>query len=880
MRHEICQRSRTQSANQCRILKEIGKGERIALSKLAVEHLEKTGQPYCIAIDAAIWSFQNQAGQGGTNPALRTLFFRLLKLLALPIHPVFVYDGKNKPLTKRNKTVTAYATCLPNEMSKKLIQAFGFPYHTAPGEAEAECATLQKHGVVDAVMSQDVDTVMFGATSVLRDWSQEGSRANKTATHVSMLNMQQTKSITKLDPDGMILVALLSGGDYDTNGVAGFGPGLACEIAKAGFASELLDLMHKSDVVGLAEWRERLQCELETNESGYFKRKHKTVKIPDDFPDPKLLAYYTKPVVSPTSQLDELEKRWRKTWDSDIDIPALRVYVADTFDWRYISGAKKLIRCLAGPLLAQRLGRGLRNCTITSADSIKGRRSHFISDGMPELRLEVVPFDIVGLSLENEEECPAYLERLAQVDDSGEKSSDTQDGSLSRTGPAEHIDQVSSSKERKSPQWDPWTPEKMWVSESIVKLGVPALVEQWEQMQRDILADPIKFATRKCVQAKKRPVVTRVKALDNFFTSSKPVTAERNPDVRPSGSRTERAISPLGFKGVHHQPTTPRKRCANNRNERSTAKLDQFFSRSPLNQTRLGRGDDGGMQIQLTSDPAFGSTGSHRHHAFRHESWEGLPLTPRRRLPQKHARPATSESDNGDVRWSLLLDRQSASSHRTRLLKPSSPDGIQESEEGSGADSKLAASPDHTIITMSTSPPAETMSIKADDGSAALSKSTFDHTNPHSTTSEFLQSASLLPASVTQRSKSRGRNGQLADKTALQRDRPVARHMPLEQSFSKARSETTSVAVAKSSRTSAKMAVSDVRQCPMTSATIKSHLTNIKTTVCSRDSLPGTWKDLDLDLNRNGVVAFDAAKDMAKRPKRVPRVSLLDLTDA
>ena len=137
-----------------RILKEIGKGERIALSKLAVEHLERTGRPFRIAIDAAIWQFQNQAGQGGANPALRTLFYRLIRLLALPIHPIFVYDGKNKPLTKRNRTVSRYGVHLNDDASKKLVQAFRYPHHTAPGEAEAECAMLQRHGVVDAVMSQ------------------------------------------------------------------------------------------------------------------------------------------------------------------------------------------------------------------------------------------------------------------------------------------------------------------------------------------------------------------------------------------------------------------------------------------------------------------------------------------------------------------------------------------------------------------------------------------------------------------------------------------------------------------------------------------------------------------------------------------------------
>ena len=61
------------------ILKEIGKGERVALAKLAVEHLERTQRPLRIAIDAAIWNFQSQAGQGGKNPALRTLYYRLFQ---------------------------------------------------------------------------------------------------------------------------------------------------------------------------------------------------------------------------------------------------------------------------------------------------------------------------------------------------------------------------------------------------------------------------------------------------------------------------------------------------------------------------------------------------------------------------------------------------------------------------------------------------------------------------------------------------------------------------------------------------------------------------------------------------------------------------------
>ena len=51
-----------------RIYGEIGAGERVALSKLAIEKFEQTGRPLRIAIDISIWQFQIQAGQGEWQP--------------------------------------------------------------------------------------------------------------------------------------------------------------------------------------------------------------------------------------------------------------------------------------------------------------------------------------------------------------------------------------------------------------------------------------------------------------------------------------------------------------------------------------------------------------------------------------------------------------------------------------------------------------------------------------------------------------------------------------------------------------------------------------------------------------------------------------------
>ncbi|KAK5095186.1 hypothetical protein LTR70_003656 [Exophiala xenobiotica] len=481
------------------LLKEIGKGERVALAKLAIDHFEKHKRPLRIAIDAAIWNFQNQAGQGGKNPALRTLFFRLLKLLALPIHPVFVYDGKNKPLTKRGKTVSRYGTCIPNELSKNLVARFQFPHHTAPGEAEAECAFMQKHGIVDAVMSQDADAIMFGSTLTLRDWSKEGTKGNKTPTHVNVLDEVRIKEVSGLDAAGMILVALLSGGDYH-EGVPGFGPALSCSIARAGFGQELVELVQEGDDDALREWRQRLQYELETNESGYFLKRHKTIQVPDDFPNRTIMSYYLDPAVSKKEDMKKLEDRWLQWWKKEIDIPGLRDYVGMTFDWLYKGGARNFIRKMAQPLFQHHLKMQWASPDALSTKSITDRRKHFVTNGIAELRLSVVPANVVGVDLDAEEENPEFAEiEMEAGEDEVEAAEDSE-----RQATADAQEEPSSPTKRKQrPPWDPYSPEKWWIPEILLRQGLPTLVDGWEQEQKEIRSDPVKFATRKCKPAAK-----------------------------------------------------------------------------------------------------------------------------------------------------------------------------------------------------------------------------------------------------------------------------------------------------------------------------------------------------------------------------------------
>jgi hypothetical protein len=55
-----------------------------------------------------------------------------------------------------------------------MVELFRFPVVESKKFAEAECARLSAVGLVDAVMSDDGDSFLFGARKVIRNWSGDG----------------------------------------------------------------------------------------------------------------------------------------------------------------------------------------------------------------------------------------------------------------------------------------------------------------------------------------------------------------------------------------------------------------------------------------------------------------------------------------------------------------------------------------------------------------------------------------------------------------------------------------------------------------------------------------------------------------------------------
>ncbi|KAG8936112.1 hypothetical protein FRC02_004430 [Tulasnella sp. 418] len=304
--------------------------EQVSLVKLAVEEgFQKNAsgkRGFRVGIDASIWFYHATYGREGENPELRTLFFRLARLLQDPFLPLFVFDGPERPEFKRGKRISGKGNWMENGM-KNLIDAFGFEWRQAPGEAEAELAYLNRIGIIDAILTDDGDTFLFGAKVVIRNPSNtlSGNKSNpiKNADgrddgKHSMIYRSQNiadRADIGLTRGGFVLMGLLCGGDYQQSGLEKCGKQTAVALAKCGFGDELLEAVQgkpssKSQdtyilwEIGarakLAAWRRALREELASNSKGFLGRKLKSLSnsIPNDFPMLEVLLSYIHPITS------------------------------------------------------------------------------------------------------------------------------------------------------------------------------------------------------------------------------------------------------------------------------------------------------------------------------------------------------------------------------------------------------------------------------------------------------------------------------------------------------------------------------------------------------------------------------------------------------
>jgi flap endonuclease-1 len=122
------------------------------------------------------------------------------------------------------------------EDAKHLLSLLGIPYLEAPSEAEAQCAHMATKGDVWAASSKDYDSLLFGATRLLRYLTISGreylpSRGISRPLRPELIELEKFLSTTGITRQQLIDLAILIGTDFN-EGVKGIGPRTALSLMR------------------------------------------------------------------------------------------------------------------------------------------------------------------------------------------------------------------------------------------------------------------------------------------------------------------------------------------------------------------------------------------------------------------------------------------------------------------------------------------------------------------------------------------------------------------------------------------------------------------------------------------------------------------------
>jgi flap endonuclease-1 len=187
---------------------------------------------------------------GNVTSHLSGVFYRTVALLENGIRPVYVFDGKPSPLKNRTleerrlireknkveleqaitegneeriRSLSSRMNYITREMveeTKLLLSYMGLPHVQAISEGEAQASVMSRDGVVQGVVSQDYDCLLFGARKVLRNFTFNGRRklpGRNIYVNVSpeMIDLQETLEMNKITREQLIDVGILVGTDFN-----------------------------------------------------------------------------------------------------------------------------------------------------------------------------------------------------------------------------------------------------------------------------------------------------------------------------------------------------------------------------------------------------------------------------------------------------------------------------------------------------------------------------------------------------------------------------------------------------------------------------------------------------------------------------------------
>lgn len=193
-----------------------------------------------LAVDLSIWICEALTSPAmaanHTNPALHLVFTRTIKLLGMGIKLVIVIEGKRRvrrteepdSFRKRRTGTAFWKAC---KSCEEMFECMGVPVVKAKAEGEALCALLNLRGVVDGVISNDGDCLLFGAKVVYTKFSIENLQnsevvcyeSSRLAAVVEEENDERQHAADcgkiQLSRHDLVSFALLTGSDLAGNGL-------------------------------------------------------------------------------------------------------------------------------------------------------------------------------------------------------------------------------------------------------------------------------------------------------------------------------------------------------------------------------------------------------------------------------------------------------------------------------------------------------------------------------------------------------------------------------------------------------------------------------------------------------------------------------------
>jgi len=205
--------------------------------------------------------------KGRVTSHLSGLFYRNMNLLETGLKLIYVFDGtppklksleiqrrrevkvaagemykealerKDFEAAKKYASATAYLDNQMVEESKRLLDLMGIPWIQAASEGEATAAHLTVVGKADFAGSQDYDSLLFGATKLVRNLTISGKRKlpnRNTRVDVIPETVYLSEVLSKngITREQLIDIGILLGTDFNPDGFEGIGPATALKLVR------------------------------------------------------------------------------------------------------------------------------------------------------------------------------------------------------------------------------------------------------------------------------------------------------------------------------------------------------------------------------------------------------------------------------------------------------------------------------------------------------------------------------------------------------------------------------------------------------------------------------------------------------------------------